>query len=70
MCEVIAFHPFQCARDDGKRIGLNTKQAVHRVADAMRQGVSPNVAAGQIRHAAMTRAPRSCNPDPNGPRAA
>ena len=54
MCaEVLTFRPFQTARDQARRAGVPTTQAVREVREAQRRGDPGNHIAGQYRAMAM-----------------
>lgn len=53
MQTVTDFRVYQSARDQGKRIGIPQRQAVHEVAEARKEGMSGQHVAGQMQHRAI-----------------
>lgn len=64
---IVPFRPFQSAVMFGARAGIDRREAVHQVAEAIREGATGQHIAGQFQHAAM----RSRRPEfPTPPEAA
>lgn len=54
MSAVIAdFRVFQSAAKHGKRVGLTQREAVHQVAEAIREGATGQHVSGQLQHRAI-----------------
>jgi hypothetical protein len=64
MSAVIAdFRLYQSARDFGRRAGIPQREAVQRVNQAIRDGMTGRVAVGQLHHEAMRGNPRTPGPE-------